>query len=155
MEDNFFEVPTEIKPSSIPGAGNGRFFKCKLNKFTIIRRQKIGSDSLHILKNIDDLKKYDLSYLKDFGHSLPQNCIIKNNYVYLNFPPMCTNHSNFPNIDYIYSDSEKITYTICDVQENDEILQDYSKFRKIKWFEDYLHKNNMISARELGIILKN
>jgi hypothetical protein len=64
---------------------------------------------------------------------------------------MNTNHSANNNIDYIYSDKYKITYLIRNVKDNEELLQNYCNFKENNWFEDYLHNNNLISARELGI----
>lgn len=64
---------------------------------------------------------------------------------------MNTNHSANNNIDYIYSDKYKITYLIRNVKDNEELLQNYCNFKQNNWFEDYLHNNKLISARELGI----
>ena len=149
-----FLIKTVIHSSSIQGAGTGRFFVEDHRKGTIIRKQKIGSDNLHVIKNRDDLDKYNLQLLKHFGHSKPKHSELTTNYVYLNFPPMNTNHSENNNIDFIYTNNEKITYLTKDVKAGDEIFQDYRNFEKVEWFEKYLHEKDLISARELGELIK-
>lgn len=148
-----FLIKTIVKPSTIKDAGKGRFFVEDQKKGTIIRKQIINSDSLHVIKNREELKKYDLYLLMHFGHSKPKHSKLNTNYVYLNFPPMNTNHSEDSNIDFIYSNSEKITYLTKDVKAGEEIFQNYRNFEKIEWFENYLHEKNLISARELGVSL--
>ena len=149
-----FFIKTIIQPSSIQGAGTGRFFVEDHNKGTIIRKQKMGSDNLHVIKNKDELDKYNLQLLKHFGHSKPKHSEIKTNYIYLNFPPMNTNHSEDNNIDFIYVHNEKITYLTKDVKAGDEIFQNYRNFERVYWFEEYLHEKGEISARELGELIK-
>ncbi len=148
-----FQIETEIKLSNIPEAGEGRFFKKSYKKNTIVRIQKIGSETLHVIKNKEELLKYNLQLLKHFGHSKPKHSGLENNHVYLNFPPMNTNHSEDNNIDFLYSNGEKITYLTKDVNVGDEMFQNYRNFEKVDWFEEYLHENNEISARELGILI--
>ena len=100
------------------------------------------------------MKKYDIDILKHFGHTLPIHSNIKTNFVYLNFPPMNTNHSIYNNIDFEYTENEKLTYLTRDVYSGEEIYQNYCNFSECKWFEDYLHKYERVSARELGEIFK-
>lgn len=149
-----FLIKTIIQPSSIQGAGTGRFFVEDHEKGTIIRKQKMGSDNLHVIKNKDELDKYNLQLLKHFGHSKPKHSELKTNYIYLNFPPMNTNHSEDNNIDFIYVHHEKITYLTKDVKAGDEIFQNYRNFERVYWFEEYLHEKGEISARELGELIK-
>jgi len=148
--DGGFLIETVVKPSSIPNAGRGRFFINNHKKDTIIRKQIIGSDNLHCIKNKEGLDKYDIDFLKHFGHTKPKHSEIETNYVYLNNPSMNTNHSLNNNIDYIYTNCEKITRLTRDVKAGEEMLQNYCNFTKNEWFEDFLHKADMISARELG-----
>ena len=150
---NNFLVKTIIQPSTIEGAGTGRFFVEDQKKGTIIRKQKIGSESLYVIKNKEELSKYNLQLLKHFGHSKPKHSELKTNYVYLNFPPMNTNHSEDNNIDFIYVHDEKITYLTKDVKAGDEMFQNYRNFEKVHWFEEYLHEKGEISARELGMLI--
>ena len=51
-----FKVKTSIRPSNI--AGNGRFFDENVKKGTIVREQKIGSDSLLKFESDAELIKY-------------------------------------------------------------------------------------------------
>ena len=53
---------------------------------------------------------------------------------------MNTNHSLNNNIDYIYTNCEKITRLTRDVKAGEEMLQNYCNFTKNEWFEDFLHK---------------
>ena len=150
MEGGFL-IPTYVKESTIKSAGKGRFIIGNHKKGSIIIKQEINSETLHVIKNKDELKNYNIELLKHFAHTEPKDCNLKTNYVYLNFPPMNTNHSENNNIDYIYFDKYKITYLIRNVKDNEELLQNYCNFKQNNWFEDYLHNNKLISARELGI----
>ena len=68
---------------------------------------------------------------------------------------MNTNHSEDNNIDFLYTNNEKITYITKDVKSGDEIFQNYRNFEKVDWFEEYLHEKDLISARELGILINS
>ena len=67
---------------------------------------------------------------------------------------MNTNHSIYNNIDFEYNDTEKITYVTRDVYAGEEIYQNYCNFDKCDWFEEFLHDHSMLSARELGDLIK-
>ena len=149
-----FLIPTKIRISKIPHAGTGRFFVHNHKKGTIIRKQIIDSPCLHVIKDNSGLKKYDIELLKHFGHTKPIHSNITTNYVYLNFPPMNTNHSIYNNIDFEYNDTEKITYVTRDVYAGEEIYQNYCNFDKCDWFEEFLHDHSILSARELGDLIK-
>jgi hypothetical protein len=150
MTDGFL-IETEVKLSNIPEAGNGRFFKKSYKKGTIVRIQKVASETLHVIKNVSELKQYNIEFVKHFGHSLPTYSNKHNDFIYLNYPPMNTNHSIDANIMYEFDESEKRTILIKDVEAGDEMVQNYTHFTTVKWFEDYLNSNNMISARQLGV----
>ena len=147
---NNFLIKTIVKESSIPNAGIGRFFDedCKAN--TVIRQQKINSKSLKMIK----LKEIDnLIYLSKFGHTAPENCKLYNMDIFVNMPPNNTNHSKQPNIFYIFDENYKYTVTLKDVKKNDEMLQDYTTFKKIDWFENLLNENNLLSPRQFALSL--
>ena len=133
-----FKIKTIIKKSLIPNAGNGRFFDQDYKKGTLVREQDFSSDELIVLKSIEDFKKYNVTdnELIHFCHSIPNNHD-SNNFIYLNRPPMVTNHSDSPNIYYVYSDKKR-TYTLRDVKKGEEMYQDYNQFTEVKWFTDYL-----------------
>ena len=63
---------------------------------------------------------------------------------------MNTNHSSDANIMYEFDETEKRTILLRDVEAGEEMLQNYTFFTKVDWFEDYLNSNNLISARQLG-----
>ena len=150
-----FLVKTIIQPSTIEGSqGLEDFFVRIKKKGTIIRKQKIGgSASLHVIKNKEELSKYNLQLLKHFGHSKPKHSELKTNYVYLNFPPMNTNHSEDSNIDFIYVHDEKITYLTKDVKAGDEMFQNYRNFERVDWFEEYLHEKVKYLPENYGMLI--
>lgn len=137
-----FKIKTIIKKSLIENAGNGRFFDDDYKKGTLVREQEFSSDELIVLKSIEDIKKFDVTKneLIHFCHSIPNNHD-SNNVIYLNRPPMVTNHSEDPNIYYVYSDKKR-TYTLRDVKKGEEMYQNYNQFTEVKWFTDYLKKNH-------------
>lgn len=145
-----FQIQTEVKTSNIPEAGMGRFFKKSYKKGTIVRIQKINSETLHVIRDVEELKHYDINLIKHFAHSLPTYSNKHNDLIYLNFPPMNTNHSSDANIMYEFDETEKRTILLRDVEAGEEMLQNYTFFTKVDWFEDYLNSNNLISARQLG-----
>lgn len=144
-----FLVETEVKQSNIPNAGRGRFFCKDYEKETIIRKQKVDSDELYIFNNEKQLELVNFDYLLNFGHSRPIEDI-NDNSIYLNNPPLFTNHSNVPNIYFIYNNDEKYTIASKDVKKGEELYQDYSIYKKIDWFEHFLEKNNKKSLRCFG-----
>lgn len=145
-----FKINTIVQKSLIDGAGNGRFFNQDCKKDTLIREQEFNSDELIVLKSTKDIEKYNVSNseLIHFCHSIPNNHL-NNNLVYLNRPPMVTNHSSNPNIYYVYSDKKR-TYTLRDVKKGEEMYQDYNQFTEVKWFTKYLKdKYNQKWAKHL------
>ena len=133
-----FKINTFINNSLIHGAGNGRFFGQNCKKGTLVREQDYNSDELVLLSSQEDIKKYNVTTneLVHFCHSIPKDHK-KNNIIYINRPPMVTNHSDDPNIYYIYSDKKR-TYTLKDVKKGEEMYQDYNQFTEVEWFTNYL-----------------
>ena len=152
-----FRIKTEIKESLIPGAGRGRFFAEYCKKGTIVRVQIIPSEKIFVFKNVDQLKSVSYENLVHFCHTKPIRSTLSTDYVYLNNPPLYTNHSTNNNIDFHYTDTKKITYTTRDVKAGEEMVQNYCNYTKVDWFENYLHSINAISVREFGerIVLMN
>ena len=144
-----FLINTEVKLSNIPNAGNGRFFSEDCEKDTIIRKQLIDSEELYILKPDSNLELINKHYLLNFAHSRPIEDI-DDNCIYLNNPPLYTNHSKEPNIYFVYDKGEKFTITSKDVKKGEEMYQDYSNYRYIDWYEKYLEKINKKSLRHFG-----
>tara|TARA_B100001996_G_C18545257_1_gene548615 strand:+ start:404 stop:880 length:477 start_codon:yes stop_codon:yes gene_type:complete len=152
-----WKVETEIKTSSIINAGTGRFFCKNYPKGTIVRVQKLSNPD-HIIKynKLNELNT-DTETLIHFAHSKPHFHKHKyhKNSIFINVPFMNTNHSNHPNIKFIFTKNNKYTILTKNVAVGDEMLQDYSSFSKINWFEDYLTSINKQSCRQLGITLKH
>ena len=76
-----FLIKTIIHSSSVQGAGTGRFFVEDQKKGTIIRKQKIGSDSLHVIKNKDEKLDSVLHFDNNINISSepPEDSILRNN----------------------------------------------------------------------------
>tara|TARA_B100001094_G_scaffold330601_1_gene396207 strand:- start:2995 stop:3465 length:471 start_codon:yes stop_codon:yes gene_type:complete len=149
-----WHVKTEIKESNIVGAGNGRFFCDNYKKGTIVRKQKL-TNIHHILKfkNENCVKDFkNINTLVHFGHSAPSNTMShrSNGVIFVNVPFMNTNHSKDPNIKYKFTKHNKYTVLTRDVKKGDEMLQDYTKFSKVQWFEEHLKQQQLLSCRQLG-----
>lgn len=151
--DETFLIKTEIKPSSIENGGNARYFLEDVKKGTVIRKQKIGSKSLQYFTEETNLGTLSVDTLKHYGHSVPKNCLLHTNVVFVNNPFLYTNHSSDPNIIFEYTDEYKYTLTKKDVRKGDEMFQNYCDFKEIEWFENFLKQENTISARQFGNLM--
>ena len=150
-----FLIDTVVEQSKIPNAGVGRFFNEDCEKDTIIRKQCYDSDELYVFKNEKNLELIDKEYIQKYGHSAPNDGEICKDIIFLNNPPLFTNHSLDSNIYFIYKEDEKYTLTSKNVKKGDEMYQDYSIYKKIDWFENYLKNNKKTSLREFGQQLNN
>jgi hypothetical protein len=155
LDKDDFLIKTYVKKSSIPEAGDGRFFSNDCKAGTIIRVQSIEND-LTKISNIRDILVTDENLIDNFAHS---KTITDNYYtsdtVYINKKPLFTNHSNDNNITFQYIGDQKITYTTKKVKKHDEIFQNYCEYTKVPWFENYLHSKGKFSLREFGMELNN
>ena len=155
LDKDDFLIKTYVKKSSIPEAGDGRFFSNDCKAGTIIRVQSIEND-LTKISNIHDILVTDENLIDNFAHSKT----ITDHYhtsdtVYINKKPLFTNHSNDNNITFQYIGDQKITYTTKKVKKHDEIFQNYCEYTKVPWFENYLHSKGKFSLREFGMELNN
>ena len=155
LDKDDFLIKTYVKKSSIPEAGDGRFFSNDCKAGTIIRVQSIEKD-LTIISNIHDISVTDEKLIDNFAHSKT----ITDDYdtsdiVYINKKPLFTNHSNDNNITFQYTGDQKITYTTKNVKKDDEVFQNYCEYTQVPWFEDYLHSKGKYSLREFGMELKS
>jgi len=157
-EDGFY-VPTVIKQSSIPNAGKGRFFVQDHKKGTVVRIQEFDGPNIKVFRNVQEVLDagFDMEYLGHFGHSTPKDCDIHDDVMFVNTPPMCSQHSadnDNANIHYLYRENEKICVLRRDVKADEEFLQDYTNFKEVKWFEEYLNSKKYRSPRQFGTMLK-
>ena len=155
LDKDDFLIKTYVKKSSIPEAGDGRFFSNDCKAGTIIRVQSIEKD-LTKISNIRDISVTDENLIDNFAHSKT----VTDDYdtsdtVYINKKPLFTNHSNDNNITFQYNGDQKITYTTKNVKKDDEVFQNYCEYTKVPWFEDYLHSKGKYSLREFGMELKS
>ena len=154
MEDDSFKVKTYIDKSSIPGTGRGRFFDEFVPKGTIVRVQEIDSPQLLMFSNIDNLKRVELKTMFNYCHSVPIGCNYHIDKVFLNYPPMMSNHSMYANVRYTFTETHKYCIASRNIEPGEELLQNYTQFSKVEWYEDYLHKLGHISVREFGNLYK-
>ena len=151
LDKDDFLISTYVKKSSIPEAGDGRFFSNDCKAGTIIRVQSIEKD-LTKINSIEDMNNIDENLIDNFAHSktINDDCNTSDT-IYINKKPLFTNHSNDNNISFQYINDQKITYTTKDVKKNEEIFQNYCEYTKVPWFEEYLHSKGKISLREFGM----
>ena len=149
---NEFLVETDIKESTIPNAGKGRFFSKNYNKGQIVRVQCINSE-LHVFKNVSELKMADEDMILNFAHTRCANSDVQTTDVYVNKERLFTNHSSNNNVAFKYMGNNKYTYTTRDVLLGEEMLQNYNDYTPVTWFEDYLHSIGKISLREFALSL--
>ena len=65
MDKDGFLIKSEVKQSSIPGAGRGRFFSQSCKSGDIIRIQDVNSD-LKVYKNIVDIENENNNLVMNF-----------------------------------------------------------------------------------------
>ena len=63
MDLDGFLIESEVKESSIPNAGKGRFFLKNYNKGKVIRIQELETD-LHVFKDINDINDTFIKLVK-------------------------------------------------------------------------------------------
>jgi|TARA_B110000240_G_C13171599_1_gene313860 hypothetical protein len=150
MSDSGFLIDTELKRSSILGAGIGRFFTQPCEKGNIVRIQDMVVD-LEVYKSVADLMVANNDLVLNFAHGRCCDSDIDTDHIYINKIPFYTNHSSHNNISFRIRDGKKLTYAIRDIQAGEEMLQNYEEYTTIPWFENYLHSIDKISLREFGI----
>lgn len=146
------QIQTEIKPSTIPGAGKGRFFKQDHLAGEIVRVQSIDDD-LFVFSCVDDFKNTDIELICNFSHTRCLDSDIECDDVYINKKPLYTNHSINHNICFKFVGDKKITFISRNVVAGEEMFQNYTHYRKVDWFEDYLRSINKQSLREFAATL--
>ena len=63
--------------------------------------------------------------------------------------------SDNSNLYYIYTETEKICILRRDVEAGEEFMQDYTNFKEVKWFEEYLNAKNLVCPRQFGVELES
>lgn len=145
-----FKIKTNIKKSNIQNAGLGRFSLEECSPHSLIRVQK-NNVNIYIYKNESEFAENFSDGISRFYHTSSHYSKIGKNYVYLNFPPMYTNHSADPNISFIYYDDIKITFAFKHIKTGDELVNNYLEYSKVDWFEKFLNKKNKISLRQMAL----
>ena len=152
--DNGYKIKTILKDSTIPGAGKGLFFDDNYDENTLVRIQEIGSNNLIKINNVRELESYDKDVISAFCHSVPKYTPLHDDCIFLNNPRGYFNHSKNNNIEAVYTIFTKYIITTKDVKKGDEVFLDYTNYKKIKWFEDYLKENKLTCARTFGLQLE-
>lgn len=145
-------IKTEIKDSTIAGAGRGRFFVQDCAKGTIVRVQSIDTD-LYVFNNSDELKEANIDDVVNFAHTVPGGTDVLTSQVFINKERLYTNHSFNNNIAFKFIGNKKVIYTTCDVKLGEEMLQNYLDYTPVPWFEEYLHHIGKMNVRMFALSL--
>jgi len=154
-----FYIPSEIRQSAIPNAGRGRFFVKDHKKGTVVRKQVLNGPNLKVFRSVKEVTDggLDMEHLGHFGHSTPKDCALHQDVMFLNTPPMHSQHSadnDNANIHYLYTENEKICVLMKDVKAGEEFMQDYTNFKEVRWFEEHLNSQKFKSPRQFGAMLE-
>lgn len=166
-ENSKFEVETEIKKSSIPDAGNGRFILEHVKKGQFIRKLKIINvkEYIDILKqnenddtnyfiiftNYDDLDLL-VQYFKSFNLLDEDEIKLKiswfiasiNDKLYIQSHSSYYNHSNNNNnIKYNFDDNYAYQYANKDIDKNSELFINYNDYNMPEYYLKWCNDNNI------------
>ena len=174
-------MPTEVKRSSIPNSGNGRFAKTFIKKGTVLVKSpliNVYSDNIFdydkaiVIRNVDELNHLISRYQQEFK-SLSKDDILKDlrhfvaNQIDGKFATLlCSNaHTNHSllNENYIARIENNCWFGIAtkDIKAGEEILQDYRTIRVKKDIDQYFKSyglqtvNPFIDQIEKEVALKS
>lgn len=152
-----------VAPSSIAGAGKGRFVHDAVSTGTVMRRCVIGSDELLAFRSEDEVEaacscnKMSIAKLSDFGIEAPggvdwlSNTVLVMKYPgYVNHPPQ----GKLPSSQVEYTcEGSQLLFTnraIRDIAAGEEVFVDYMKFGEVQWFRNYLNKEGYTTAKQFA-----
>lgn len=150
-----FRVATRLGPSTIAGAGLGRFAAAGCSCGTVLREQRVGTANLPAYRSAQELcaafpAAEDLPMLADFAFSSPSHP----GAVLLDSPPTMVNHANDAagaNTAFRFEGDAKSVVATRDIEEGDELLQDYRAIARVGWLEALLASADLQTARQLGV----
>lgn len=165
-ENSNFEVETEIKKSSIPGAGNGRFSLEDIKEGTLIRKLKFINIKDYIT-NSKLNKNTDINYFIIFNDYYDLNLLVEyfksfklldeeeiktkiawfmgyiDNKLCIQSHSSYYNHSNEYNIKRIVDNEYLYHYANRDIEKNSELFIDYNDYIMPDYFFDWCRDNNI------------
>mmetsp|Transcript_26385 Transcript_26385/g.40498 ORF Transcript_26385/g.40498 Transcript_26385/m.40498 type:complete len:215 (-) Transcript_26385:155-799(-) len=145
-------VPTTVKNSNIPEAGNGRFANVDIPKGTVIMSKPmtqmsdvsslhaISYDEVIIFKNKEDLERFLDMYVKEGNQSRKDVFEYMTHYIFslstsegvtLNFSSAAVNHGDpgvTQNTVSYELDGKHLFKTVADVKAGDELLVNYRNY---------------------------
>lgn len=165
-ENSEFEIRTQIKESSISGAGKGRFILEDVKKGDLIRKIKIVNvkDYINIIKsNENDNTNYFITftdysdlgllveYFKSFNLLDEDEIKIKiswfiasiNDKLYIQSHSSYYNHSNSNNIKYDFDDNYAYHYANKDIDRNSELFINYNDYNMPEYYLKWCSDNNI------------
>ena len=154
-----FKVETYLGSSTIPEAGLGRFVATDIKKGDIVRVQKIGDKTLECYASETDMAariaRDGIQYLEYFGHTGPQARPETRDLVFVNNPPLYSNHCTgaAKNIETVWDGDVKYIRATRDISPGEELMEDYRSFGEVGWFEAFLVLDGRVPVRQLGEML--
>lgn len=165
-ENSKFEVKTEIRESSIPDAGKGRFILEDIKKGHLIRKLKIINvkDYINILKldKYDDTNYFitftdynDLDLLVEYFTSFTlldeEEIKIKiswfiatmNDKLYIQSHSSYYNHSDNSNIKRVIEEEYLCHYANKDIDKNSELFINYNDYNMPEYYLKWCNDNNI------------
>eukprot|EP00419_Tripos_fusus_P066261 CAMPEP_0172931898 /NCGR_PEP_ID=MMETSP1075-20121228/219724_1 /TAXON_ID=2916 /ORGANISM="Ceratium fusus, Strain PA161109" /LENGTH=328 /DNA_ID=CAMNT_0013793221 /DNA_START=64 /DNA_END=1049 /DNA_ORIENTATION=+ len=169
-KDSGFLVQTEVKQSSVPGGGSGRYVLEDVKKGQIVRmttligpHEKPRPGTTLVTNNakalLDCLNYKDVKGMPTNNEQIvhfagtPFNVSEDNESVYHWAPFNCTNHSSDPNIVLALppvEDGHLYLVALRDMQAGDELFHDYRADTLPSWFTGLCAEWNCVPAEYLG-----
>jgi len=147
-----WQVPTTVKSSNVPGAGNGRFADIDIPKGTIIMNKpmvpmsqvssvlSVSSDEVVVFKNSEEVERFIGLYWEEGKQSRKDVFEYMTHYIFslstsegvtLNFSSAAVNHGDHgvtENTRSFETDGNHLFKTVADVKAGDELLVDYRRY---------------------------
>jgi len=169
-KDSGFLVQTEVKESSVPGGGSGRYVLEDVKKGQIVRmttligpHEKPRPGTTLVTNNakalLDCLNYKDVKGMPTNNEQIvhfagtPFNVSEDNESVYHWAPFNCTNHSSDPNIVLALppvEDGHLYLVALRDMLAGDELFHDYRAHTLPSWFTDLCTALGPVPAEHLG-----
>uniref|UniRef100_A0A0G4FPB2 SET domain-containing protein n=1 Tax=Chromera velia CCMP2878 TaxID=1169474 RepID=A0A0G4FPB2_9ALVE len=172
-------LPTEVRASKIPQAGKGRFAKASAPRGSVVMQkrllpvssvqclQDIPTDSTLLFESLEDLQKY-LSLMETGTKRSAEEVLdvlahytwgrAGLQYVFLNAVSTATNHASseteglniaFDVIGGLGCQSFVVGRALQDIQEGDELLDNYFRHEMPKFFLQFAKEHSIVHARQI------
>ncbi len=117
-------VPTEIKQSSIPEAGNGLFATERIPAGKIVWRFVPGFDQIITVENLAEMPKVAKDSVEHFGYLSHR----LGGYIICGDSGGFMNHGKYPNVLEIPDDPFDSSKAIRDIEAGEELLSNYFEY---------------------------